>query len=345
MNEHDLPFSKPLVLGIITAIVLLLSSTVSLTNTVIPAAMAQPAAATCDGQTATITGTSRPDSLVGTNGRDVIAALGGNDRVQALGGDDLVSGGAGNDQLDCGAGNDELIDSQGTDAANGGAGIDICVAESEISCDEPDTTPPVLTVPPQGIFHQADSADGAVITFSVSAEDNVDGTASLDENGLTQDSVGGDIAISCDPPSGSEFPIGQTIVKCTAKDAAGNTSTKSFTVSVEDSAPPALNVPKDLTADSTSADGAQVRYTVTAQDNVDGTATLDGNGFTQNSVGGDISIDCTLPPGTTFPVGSTEVECNATDAAGNTATPASFTVTANPPPGPFCFSYEDNSGA
>ena len=35
-----------------------------------------------------------------------------------------------------------------------------------------------------------------------------------------------------------------------------------------------------------------------------------------------------LPPGTTFSVGSTEVQCIATDAAGNTA--ASFTVTVNP---------------
>jgi hypothetical protein len=35
--------------------------------------------------------------------------------------------------------------------------------------------------------------------------------------------------------------------------------------------------------------------------------------------------------GSTFPIGSTDVDCTATDAAGNTAeTPASFTVIANP---------------
>jgi HYR domain len=34
-----------------------------------------------------------------------------------------------------------------------------------------------------------------------------------------------------------------------------------------------------------------------------------------------------------FPVGDTEVECSATDEAGNTGT-ASFTVTVNPPPSP-----------
>jgi hypothetical protein len=34
-----------------------------------------------------------------------------------------------------------------------------------------------------------------------------------------------------------------------------------------------------------------------------------------------------------FPIGDTEVECSATDEAGNTAT-ASFIVTVNPPPSP-----------
>ena len=98
---------------------------------------------------------------------------------------------------------------------------------------EEDTTPPVLTVP-EDITAQATTANGGtVVTYNVTAEDNVDGTATLEEdNSLTQDDVGGNIAISCEPSSGSEFPVGETIVECTATDAAGNSDTASFTVTV-----------------------------------------------------------------------------------------------------------------
>jgi Tol biopolymer transport system component len=55
----------------------------------------------------------------------------------------------------------------------------------------------------------------------------------LDENNrLIQDNVGGDITISCDPPSGSVFPIGDTTVECTATDEAGNIGRALFTVTV-----------------------------------------------------------------------------------------------------------------
>ena len=96
-----------------------------------------------------------------------------------------------------------------------------------------DTTGPVLTVP-QDIVVQATSEDGAEVTYTVTVQDNVDGMATLEDDGstLTQDSVGGDITISCDPASGSTFPIDDTTVECSATDAAGNTGTESFTVTV-----------------------------------------------------------------------------------------------------------------
>jgi len=54
-----------------------------------------------------------------------------------------------------------------------------------------------------------------------------------EDNTLTQDDdVGGDITISCDPPSGTTFPVGSTDVDCTATDEAGNTATASFTVTL-----------------------------------------------------------------------------------------------------------------
>jgi hypothetical protein len=100
----------------------------------------------------------------------------------------------------------------------------------------------------------------------------------------------------------------------------------------DDTTPPSLTVPDDIVVEANNTDGAEVTYTVTAQDNVDGNATLeeDGSTITQDDIGGDIDISCEPASGTTFPIGETTVECNATDEAGNIGT-ASFTVTVNPP--------------
>lgn len=78
-----------------------------------------------------------------------------------------------------------------------------------------DTTPPLLTVP-ANITVSATSSSGAVVTFSATATDSVDGPS----------------AVVCMPPSGSPFPIGPTTVSCTASDTQGNTTTKTFTVTV-----------------------------------------------------------------------------------------------------------------
>jgi hypothetical protein len=78
-----------------------------------------------------------------------------------------------------------------------------------------DTTPPVISTP-GNIALTATSASGTVATFTVTATDDVDGL----------------ITPSVVPPSGSLFPVGTTTVTATATDAAGNTATASFTVSV-----------------------------------------------------------------------------------------------------------------
>jgi hypothetical protein len=47
------------------------------------------------------------------------------------------------------------------------------------------------------------------------------------------DAVDGTDLVTCNPPSGTTFPVGQTIVTCTAHDAAGNQATsQSFSVFV-----------------------------------------------------------------------------------------------------------------
>jgi hypothetical protein len=90
-----------------------------------PAVSAKSApTSTCDGQTATIVGTSAADALVGTSGRDVIVGLGGNDKIQGGGGRDVICGGSGDDTLAGGPGDDRLSGGSGDDTIAGGLGDD-----------------------------------------------------------------------------------------------------------------------------------------------------------------------------------------------------------------------------
>lgn len=88
---------------------------------------------TCNGEAATIVGTSGPDVLRGTPGRDVIVGLGGADVINGRGGADLicagygadvVRGGLGPDIVYAGPGNDRVFGGDGFDLLFGGAGAD-----------------------------------------------------------------------------------------------------------------------------------------------------------------------------------------------------------------------------
>ena len=61
----------------------------------------------------------------------------------------------------------------------------------------------------------ATSPSGAVVTYDPAATDNVGVTSLL-----------------CEPASGKVFPVGSSTVSCSASDAAGNSSSKSFSVNV-----------------------------------------------------------------------------------------------------------------
>jgi Tol biopolymer transport system component len=80
-----------------------------------------------------------------------------------------------------------------------------------------DDVPPALTLPQWPIVVPADRPDGAVVTYKVTATDAVDPNPT----------------VSCSPPSGSVFPIGDTTVTCTATDASGNVARGSFSVHVQ----------------------------------------------------------------------------------------------------------------
>jgi hypothetical protein len=184
---------------------------------------------------------------------------------------------------------------------------------------EEDTIPPVLAVPEDIVVEAATENGGTQVRFTVTAQDDVDGTATLEEDNTTtqDDGVGGDIVISCDPPSGSEFPVGDTTVQCSATDVTGNTGVASFMVTVNpppptpDTTAPVINVPDDITEEATSPVGATVSFEVSAQDAEDGPT----------------DVECDHNSGETFPIGETVVTCNAEDLAGNRADEKSFTIT------------------
>jgi len=80
---------------------------------------------------------------------------------------------------------------------------------------QPDTLPPILTVPAT-ITVNATSGAGTRVAYTASAIDNVDPSP----------------IVVCTPPSGSMFAIGTTNVSCTATDDTGNKTTQSFNVVV-----------------------------------------------------------------------------------------------------------------
>jgi hypothetical protein len=156
-----------------------------------------------------------------------------------------------------------------------------------------DTTPPALQLPAD-ITAEATGASGAVVTFTATASDT---------NPLSP-------MVSCTPASGSTFPLGATTVRCSATDAAGNTSNGSFRVTVADTAAPVLRLPADITVAASGASGAVVTFAASATD--------------LNPA--NPAVTCAPSSGDAFPVGTTTVRCSATDAAGNAAS-GSFTVT------------------
>ena len=81
--------------------------------------------------------------------------------------------------------------------------------------------------------------------------------------------LSGSVAVTCSPASGSTFPLGNTIVQCTATDAQNNTGYAGFIVTVRDTTAPALSC--------SSADGNwhgnDVSIACTATDGGSGLAT------------------------------------------------------------------------
>jgi PKD repeat protein len=135
-----------------------------------------------------------------------------------------------------------------------------------------DTDPPRFLPPVDSFDVMNGKADGVVVDYHLpKVEDDVDP----------------DPKVTCTPKPGSKFPLGATKVTCTATDAAGNSATKSFTITVfreRDTTPPTVT----LTVSSTSVDaGGSVTFTATADD--------PDSPITQISITGSVSFGCQGP--------------------------------------------------
>jgi uncharacterized repeat protein (TIGR01451 family) len=156
-----------------------------------------------------------------------------------------------------------------------------------------DVVPPSITVPGDITTSNDSGLATAVVNFTATATDNYSGTT-----------------VSCNPPSGTAFPLGTTTVNCTATDTSGNTDSDSFQITVNDTEPPSITAPANITAPNDPGFAtAVVNYTATATDNA-----------------GPVTPNCSPQSGTAFPIGTTTVTCTATDGSGNTAS-GSFVVT------------------
>lgn len=166
----------------------------------------------------------------------------------------------------------------------------------------PDVDAPVFDPAVETATAEATGPDGATVNFPTpTATDNLDG----------------EVVVTCSPVSGSLFELGITNVTCTASDAAGNPAQVSLTVTVQDTTAPVVTVPDDISEQATSPAGRVVNYTATAHD----------------AVSGSLVASCSPASGSTFAIGTTEVDCMASDAAGHVGQAHFIVSISQPMPG------------
>ena len=201
----------------------------------------------------------------------------------------------------------------GFDFATGAGLVQAIPALSAVEVLATDTTPPILT-PPPNLTVEATGAKTPVAIGQATATDNV----SAPEN----------ITITNNAPA--TFSVGVSAVTHTATDEAGNSATATQTITVIDTTPPSVLAPPGQIVPSTGELTSVNLGTASAFDLVDGLIIPTNDAFI-NFPGG-------------FPVGTSTVTYSATDSRGNTRTATqtiSVTGTLPPPPGTGTVIFED----
>lgn len=165
-----------------------------------------------------------------------------------------------------------------------------------------DTTSPQLTNVSPDLLREAVAPIGAIVTYVLPrAIDEVDPIPTA----------------RCTPATGSTFSIGATTVTCTARDFSNNSTTQTFTITVQDTTPPSLTLPSDIVREADPSGSVSISFNASATDSVDGL----------------VPVICNPVSGASFAVGRTRVDCKAQDSWGNSRS-GSFTVTVLDPNAP-----------
>jgi len=169
-------------------------------------------------------------------------------------------------------------------------------ATCEVTLTLQDDERPTLTCPVAAIsVGNTDGLCSAVVNFNVSANDNCT------------------VALAGSHASGDTFPLGTTTVTYTATDAAGNTRSCSFNISVRDNEEPNVSCPSNIEIDNDPGEcGAIATYNTS---------------FTDNCPGGTDMIS--HASGSFFPVGTTTITYSALDASGLNGAICTFDVIVN----------------
>jgi HYR domain len=120
-----------------------------------------------------------------------------------------ITGGTGSYQGASGSGKVEP-------AVSGGVGFERWAGTIVVPGLEFDVTPPALSGATSKAVRAPRGARRVRVTYKVSASDNADGQ----------------VPVTCEPRSGSRFPIRRTIVGCSATDSSANTGNASFRITV-----------------------------------------------------------------------------------------------------------------
>ena len=188
-----------------------------------------------------------------------------------------------------------------------------CHRTGSASCTEAitvnDVTPPVITATDSTVSADA-NCQAAVPDYSNAVTDNC--SCSADDN--SQDCVNRHrISVTQDPDAGTMVGLGPHTIHLTANDGssnnngAGNTTTKDITFTVNDTTPPVITCPANMSANTLpgTCSAVVIVGTATATDNCDSNPTITGTRSDNQSL---LAL---------YPKGTTTITWTATDSSGN----------------------------
>jgi hypothetical protein len=168
---------------------------------------------------------------------------------------------------------------------------------------------------PKNMRVEATGPTGTIVTFVATATDPFDGP----------------LPVTCSPASGSLFPLGTTLVTCSATNSSGKTGTDTFTITVRDSTGPTIvSLTPSVTLLPSTDTTVPVSITAVATDIVDaapvcsittvaaGFLDLDNDGVIDWTITGPLTLDVqAIARKTRDRTYSITVRC--TDASGNSS--------------------------